>query len=91
MEAIHVIKRPLLSEKSTWATEDNRYTFLVACEATKTEIKRAVEEIYGVRVTGVSTMNRRSRNRRMRYGLVKGKTTKKAIVGVHRDDTIELF
>ena len=46
MEAIHVIKRPLLSEKSTWATEDNRYTFLVACEATKTEIKRAVEEIY---------------------------------------------
>lgn len=91
MESIYVIKKPLLSEKSTWATEDNRYTFLVATEATKTEIKQAVEEIYGVRVTGVSTMNRRSANRRMRYGLVKGKTTKKAIVGIHKDDTIELF
>ena len=91
MDAIHVIKKPLLSEKSTWATEDNRYTFLVSTTATKTEIKHAVEELYGVRVVNVSTMNRKSRNRRMRYGMVKGKTTKKAVVGVHKDDTIELF
>ncbi|MEQ8850721.1 MAG: 50S ribosomal protein L23 [Phycisphaerales bacterium] len=92
MESIHVIKRPILSEKSTWASnEENRYTFLVAGQASKTEIKRAVEDLYGVRVVKVSTINRKDRDRRMRYGMVRGKTTKKAIVGVHPDDTIELF
>ena len=92
MDSIHVIKRPLVTEKSTYSSnEEKRYAFLVDTGATKTEIKRAVEDLYGVRVVGVSTLNRRSRNRRMRYGLVKGKTTKRAIVRVHEDDTIELF
>ncbi len=92
MDAIHVVKKPLVTEKGTYASnEHNRYSFLVATGATKTEIKRAVEDLYKVRVVGVSTVNRRSRNRRMRYGMVKGKVTKRAIVRIHPEDTIELF
>ena len=92
MQSFHVIKRPMLTEKATFASnEHNRYGFIVDRTASKTEIKRAIEELYSVRVTGVSTNNRRSRNRRMRYGVVPGKTTKRAIVRVHPDDTIDLF
>ena len=92
MESIHVIRKPLITEKSTYqSNEIGRYAFEVDTSATKTEIKKAIEDLYRVRVVGVSTVNRRSSNRRMKYGLVKGKTTKKAIVRVHKDDTIELF
>jgi len=92
MEAIHVIKTPLVTEKSTFSSnEHNRYAFLVASEATKTEIKKAIESLYSVRVVGVSTNNRRSRDRRLRYGYVPGKVTKRAIVRIHPDDRIELF
>ena len=92
MESVHVIKKPLLTEKATFASnEHNRYGFLVDRTASKTDIKRAIAELYDVRVLGVSTHNRRSRNRRMRYGMVSGKTTKRAIVRIHPDDTIDLF
>jgi large subunit ribosomal protein L23 len=92
MEAIHIIKKPLITEKITFASnEHNRYGFLVSRTATKTDIKRAVEELYNVRVVGVNTTNRTSRNRRMRYGTVSGKTTKRAMVRVHPDDRIDLF
>ena len=92
MEAFHVIKKPMLTEKATFeSNEHNRYGFIVDRTATKTDIKRAIEELYSVRVMGVSTHNRRSRNRRMRYGMVPGKTTKRALVRIHPDDTIDLF
>lgn len=92
MDAIHVIKTPLVTEKSTFSSsEQNRYAFLVTSTATKTEIKKAVQDLYNVRVLGVSTHNRRSRDRRMRYGFVPGKVTKRAIVRIHPDDRIELF
>jgi len=92
MDPHYIVKKPLLSEKITHAAEvANRYAFEVAVTARKDEIKRAVEKLYKVRVTGVNTTRHRSRNRRMRYGLIKGKVTKKAIVRVHPDDTIELI
>lgn len=91
MDAVYVIKKPLVTEKSTDATEHDRYTFLVAREANKTEIKQAVQDLYKVRVLNVSTHLRSSRDRRMRYGKVAGKTTKRAIVRIHPDDRIELF
>ncbi|MEO1129377.1 MAG: 50S ribosomal protein L23 [Planctomycetota bacterium] len=92
MDAIHVIKKPLVTEKSTFSSnEQNRYAFLVDSSADKTQIKRAIQDLYNVRVVGVSTHNRQSRNRRMRYGMVKGKTTKRAIVRIHEEDRIELF
>ncbi len=89
---VHVVKRPLLTEKSTFlANEHNRHAFLVAVDARKTEIKAAVEELYGVRVLKVSTQNRKAPMRRLKYGYVPGKTTKKAVVKLHPDDAIELF
>ena len=92
MESIHVIKKPLLTEKHTFASnEHNRYGFLVDRTASKDEIKRAIEDLYKVRVIGVATHNRKARTRRMRYGYVPGKTTKRAVVKVHPDDRIELF
>ncbi len=92
MQAHHVIKRPLLTEKTTWSSnESNRHGFVVDRRATKTDIKRAIQELYGVRVVGISTVNTRSRNRRYRYGAIEGKVTKKAIVRVHADDTLEIL
>ena len=92
MEAIHVIKQPLVTEKSSFAaSEANRYMFLVSRTATKDQIKRAVEDLYKVRVVGVATHNRKDRDRRMRFGRVEGKTTKRAVVKVHPEDTLELF
>lgn len=92
MEAHYIIKRPMLSEKGTAsATEHNRYLFEVSRTARKDDIKRAVQELYGVRVIGVNTVNQRGANRRTRFGYVPGRTTKKAYVKLHADDKIELF
>ncbi|MFO0828273.1 MAG: 50S ribosomal protein L23 [Phycisphaerales bacterium] len=92
MLPLHVIKRPLVTEKVTWASnEQNRYAFAVDPRATKTDIKDAIQHIYKVRVLSVSTQNRKARDRRYRYGLTPGKTTKRAIVRIHPEDKIELF
>jgi large subunit ribosomal protein L23 len=92
MEHIHVIKKPLLTEKSTFTSDEfKRYMFLVDSRASKTEIKDAIQDLYKVRVLDVNTHNRRERNRRYRYGFIEGKSTKRAVVRVHPDDTIELF
>ncbi|MFU8827879.1 MAG: 50S ribosomal protein L23 [Phycisphaerales bacterium] len=92
MEAHHIIKKPLLTEKTTFASgEFNRHSFVVARTANKTEIKKAIESLYGVRVLGVNTASTISAKRRYRYGMIDGKITKKAIVKVHPDDTIEIL
>ncbi len=89
---IHIVRRPLLTEKTTFAaSEQNRHAFIVDQSATKTEIKKAIEELYNVKVKRVATVNRKERRRRYRYGYVPGKTTKKAIVRLREGDTIELF
>ncbi len=86
-----VIRKPLVTEKATAATEANRYSFSVDRRATKTDIKKAVEALYKVRVLNVSTINRKRRDRAYRYGVIEGKTFKRAIVKVHPEDKIELF
>lgn len=87
-----IIKRPMLSEKGTWAmNEQKKYTFEVDPRATKTEIRKAVEEIYKVRVVGVNTIVRRGEQRRVRWGTKIEPPTKKAIVRLHAEDSIELF
>lgn len=92
MEAHHIIKKPILSEKITNKTDDvNQYAFEVAVTARKDQIKRAVEELYKVKVLKVNTIRTTSRNRRLRYGLVKGKEIKKAIVRIPDDQVIELI
>lgn len=92
MEPHHIIKVPLLTEKHTYASNEfNRYAFLVDRTASKDEIKRAIEDLYKVRVVKVATHNRQDRTRRLRYGYVEGKTTKRAMVRIHPEDRIELF
>lgn len=92
MHDIHIIKQPVLTEKSTFAmNEQKKYSFLVAREASKDQIKTAVERLYKVRVTGVNTQNRKGKAKRMRYGVTQEATTKKATVTLHADDVIELF
>ena len=91
MEVTMIIRRPLITEKSTAATEQNRVAFEVDRRATKQQIKKAVETLYDVRVMDVATLNRRGRTRRTRFGNVETPTVKRAIVKVHPDDRIELF
>ena len=92
MESIYIIKKPLLTEKSTFTGDEfKRFMFLVDSRADKTEIKNAIQDLYKVRVLSVNTHNRSERNRRYKYGVVSGKTTKRAVVRIHPEDTIELF
>lgn len=92
MEATTVIRKPLITEKTTFAsTEFNRYAFEVDRHADKGQIKRAVEELYGVRVLGVATQNRKGQMRRNKFGFWRAKAKRQAIVKIHPDDRIELF
>ena len=92
MEATTVIKKPLVTEKSTYmSTETNRYAFEVDRRATKPQIRKAIEELYGVRVLAVATQVRSGKTRRYKYGYVNTSPTKRAIVKVHAEDRIELF
>ncbi|MFO0874994.1 MAG: 50S ribosomal protein L23 [Phycisphaerales bacterium] len=92
MLATDVIKRPLVTEKATIASNElHRYAFQVDPRATKTEIRQAVEELYKVRVVSVATQNRKGRVRRFRYGPVQLPTVKRAVVKIHHEDKIELF
>lgn len=91
MLATTVIKRPLVTEKSTFSAELNRYAFEVDARANKPDIRRAVEELYGVRVLAVATQNRKGQMRRNRFGHWRAKKMKQAVVRVHAEDRIELF
>ena len=92
MEATRVIRRPLVTEKGTWeATTHNRFTFEVDRFATKPQIRRAVEELYDVRVVKVATQNRKGQLKRNRFGYWRSRGMKRAIVSIHADDRIDLF
>ena len=77
-----VLIAPVVSEKSYGMLDENKYTFLVATDANKTEIKIAVEKIFGVRVLSVNTLNRPGKRKRTRVGFGKRNDTKRAIVSV---------
>lgn len=91
MEATHIIKKPIITEKVTALSEFNQYAFHVDQRATKTEIKNAIQEIYGVTVTAVTTQVRRERDRTYKYGKIEGSTWKRALVRVAEGQKIELF
>lgn len=86
-----VLIAPVVSEKSYGLLDDNKYTFVVHPDANKTQIKIAVEEIFGVKVTGVNTINRKGKTRRTRNGLGKRKDTKRAVVSVAAGQSIDIF
>jgi large subunit ribosomal protein L23 len=91
VNARSVIIRPIVSEKSYALLAANKYTFRVHPDAHKTQIRQAVEEIFGVRVTDVRTMSVKSKPKRRGYTSGRTRTWKKAVVQLHDDDSIELF
>jgi large subunit ribosomal protein L23 len=86
-----VLIKPVISEKSYRLVDDGKYTFLVAPEANKTQIRQAVEQVFRVRVTGVNTINRPGKRRRTRFGWGKRPDTKRAIVTLAAGERIDVF
>jgi large subunit ribosomal protein L23 len=88
-----IIIRPVVSEKSYAAYDENVYTFVVAGDANKIEIRHAVETIFGVKVTNVNTVNRKGKRKRNRRtgGYGTRPDSKRAIVSLAEGDTIEIF
>ena len=91
MNARTVIIRPVVSEKSYELLSANKYTFRVHDRAHKTQIRQAVEEIFGVRVRDVRTMSVKSKPKRRGYTSGRSRSWKKAVVQLHPEDHIELF
>ena len=86
-----IILRPVVSEKTYNLLDENKYTFIVAPQANKTEIKIAIEQIFKVKVVSVNTLNRRGKTRRTRFGLGKKADTKRAIITLAEGQSIDIF
>ena len=91
MSSLHrTIVRPIVTEQSSAAYQERgEYTFRVASDATKTTIRNAVEQLFGVKVTGVWTSNQRGKLRRVGKTAGRRPNWKKAIVTLQEGDTIE--
>ncbi len=94
-KAIHpmdVVRRPLITEKGTRLSGENKYAFEVSRVANKQQIKEAVEKAFNVKVAAVNVMNMKGKPRRARRGgIVNRPDWKKAVVTLAPDDKIELF
>jgi large subunit ribosomal protein L23 len=92
LEPHQVILRPLVTEKGMHrSTRQNQYSFEVHPQATKQDIKRAVEELFNVQVEKVCTQNRRGKPRRYRFRLGRTKSWKKAIVKLHEEHRLDFY
>ena len=92
LESHQVILRPLVTEKGMHASERfNAYSFEIHPLATKHDVKRAVEELWEVRVAEVRTQNRKGKVRRQRMALGRTRNWKKAVVKLHDEDRIAFF
>jgi len=92
MECYQVLIRPLITEKGVSQVNDlNQYPFEVHAKAGKAEIRRAVEDVFGVRVRKVRTMMRRGKPRRVRYRRGLTRHWKKAVVTLIPGDSIEFI
>jgi len=85
-----VIRRPLVTEKSTMASEHNQVAFEVAVDATKIEIKAALEALFKVKVKAVNTLNQKGKVKRFRGRPGKRSDVKKAIVTLVEGQTIDV-
>ena len=86
-----IILKPVVSEKSYAASDRGQYTFVVAPDANKVQIKQAIEEIFKVKVTNVNTLNRAGKRQRTRNGFGQRVNQKRAIVTVAEGQTIDIF
>jgi large subunit ribosomal protein L23 len=93
MPTLHrTIVRPIITERTSAAYQARgEYTFEVARDATKQHIKAAVEQLFGVSVTGVWTMQVRGKSRRLGANVGRRPHTKKAIVTLRAGDSIAVF
>ena len=85
-----IIIAPVITEKSMANRQNNVYTFKVAKDATKTDIKKAVEEAFKVSVKSVNTLNTKSKRRRVGRYSGRTKTYKKAIVTLESGSSIDI-
>jgi len=92
LEPYQIVLRPLVTEKGFHKAErQNQYAFEVNPLATKEDIRRAVEDLFDVRVVKVRTQNRRGKPRRTRFRQGVTKAWKKAVVTLHKEDRINFF
>ncbi len=91
LEAREIIKKPLVTEKGTYLQDAlHQYTFLVHIDANRLQVKRAVEQIWNVKVTKVRTMVRKGKPRRYRLHAFTTPSIKRAIVTLKDGDKIEI-
>ena len=93
-KAIHsyeVLRRPIITEKSTMLASKGKYVFEVATAANKPQIREAVERAFDVSVTSVNVMHVRGKTKRMGRGTGTTRSWKKAVVTLAAGDSIELF
>lgn len=86
-----IIRKPIITEKATLNLENNQYTFEVAPKATKTEVKAAIEALFDVKVTGISTINPPRKKKRLGRFVGYKPTYKRAVVTLAEGDSIPLF
>jgi large subunit ribosomal protein L23 len=87
-----IILRPLVTEKGMHrSSRYNAYAFEVHRQATKDDVRRAVEELFNVKVLAVHTQNRKGKPRRTRFSIGQTKDWKKAIVKLHPENRIDFF
>ena len=87
-----ILLAPVVSEKSYGLLDERQYTFVVRPDANKTQIKIAVEKVFGVKVLSVNTLNRIGKRKRSRAGFGKRKNTKRAIVTISAESQpIDVF
>ena len=86
-----ILLRPVISEKTYRLADNGKYTFLVPTDVNRTQVRQAVEAIFGVKVTGVNTLNRPGKRRRTRYGYGQRPATKRAIVSLAEGERIDVF
>ena len=87
-----IIRKPVITEKTMTAMAENKYTFIVHINSNKSQIKRAVEEVFGVKVASVQTIRTMGKTKRMGVHVGKRSDDKKAIVTLAADSKgIEFF
>ncbi len=91
MHLYEVLRRPLITEKSTDLQAQNKYVFEIADEANKPLVKQAIEKAFRVRVTGVNVVTVPGKTRRVGRRQVQTRSWKKAIVTLQAGDKIEFF
>lgn len=92
VKAEHILKGVMLTEKTAFLAETrNVYAFDVPLDATKTQIRKAVEEAFEVRVVSVNTLTRLGRPKRHRAHFSYGQDKKRALVKLHEEDRISLY